>query len=420
MESTKSFRKKKSLSYIFILLLGLCVGWLLFHHPADQKVKTVQPQAVHKQIWTCSMHPQIRQDHPGKCPICNMDLIPVKESNNRQSAATGSTVVTLSNEAVALANIETSYVNTGSVNKTIRLFGKIQPDERLLQSQSAYVGGRIERLFINAAGDEVRKGQNLAIIYSPELYAAEQELVEALKIKDNEQRGLLVNAAKEKLHLWNLTSAQIASIIQKKSASPYVVLKSNTNGTVINKAVSQGDYVNQGATLLQIANLSKVWANFQAYEEDLPFIKKDQEITFTLQAMPGKTFHGRVSFIDRIINSQTRTAGIRVEISNDKGLFKPEMLITGNLSCNLTRYKGQIVVPKSAVLWTGKRSIVYVKAAHTEIPTFTMKEVILGPSLSESYVILSGLVTGDEVVTNGAFAIDASAQLDGKESMMNR
>ncbi len=420
MKIIKILKEKRWLSYTFLLSLGFFGGWVLFHHPVEQKIETTQSQAIHKQMWTCSMHPQIKQDHPGKCPICNMDLIPVKESNNSQSAATGSAIVTLSNEAVALANIETSYVNTGSVNKTIRLFGKIQPDERLLQSQSAYVGGRIERLFINAAGDEVRKGQNLAIIYSPELYAAEQELVEALKIKDNEQRGLLVNAAKEKLHLWNLTSAQIAAIIQKKSASPYVVLKSNTNGTVISKAINQGDYVNQGATLLQVANLSKVWANFQAYEEDLPFIKKDQEITFTIQAMPGKTFHGRVSFIDRIINSQTRTTDIRVEMSNNKGLFKPEMLITGNLSCNLTRYKGQIVVPKSAVLWTGKRSIVYVKVAHTEIPTFAMKEVILGPSLSESYVILNGLVTGDEVVTNGAFAIDASAQLDGKKSMMNR
>lgn len=290
MKFTKSFRNKKSLSYIFILLLGFWGGWLLFHHPADQKVKTVQPQAIHKQMWTCSMHPQIRQDHPGKCPICNMDLIPVKESNNRQKAATGSTVVTLSNEAVALANIETSYVNTGSVNKTIRLLGKIQPDERLLQSQSAYVGGRIERLFINAIGDEVRKGQNLAIIYSPELYAAEQELVKALKIKDNEQRGLLVNAAKEKLHLWNLTSAQIAAIIQKKSASPYVVLKSNTNGTVISKTVNQGDYVNQGAILLQVANLSKYGPTFRLTKKICLSSKKIRKLHLLSKQCQGKYF----------------------------------------------------------------------------------------------------------------------------------
>lgn len=369
-------------------------------------------------VYTCSMDPQVKQDHPGKCPICGMDLIPAGKGSKVENTYDPNAVM-MSEEAVALANIETQIVGGGTTDKEIRLFGKIEPNQRLQQTQSAYVEGRIEALRINAVGDVVSKGQVLAVIYSPTLYAAEQELLTALDFPDGNQRGTLIAAAKEKLMLLNITSAQINEVIRKRKASPYMALRANTSGTVVEKSVNQGDYVRQGQPLLKIANLGKVWAVFQAYERDLAFIHKGATIYFTSEALPGKQFKGVVSFIDPVMNAQSRTAGVRLEIDNGSGVFKPEMILTGNVAANMKAYKNDIVVPKSAVLWTGKRSIVYVKDDTEELPVFLLRRVVLGPALADGYVVTEGLAEGEEIVTNGAFAIDASAQLAGKKSMMN-
>lgn len=409
----------KGVKYLLVLIAGLFLGWLFFHSAASQPSATGAGHQAEEDIWTCSMDPQVRQHHPGKCPICGMDLIKVK-AGEEMKAATNIDGVMMSDEAIALANIQTVIVGSAGGNKEIRLFGKIQPDQRLQESQSAYVAGRIERLMISAVGDHVSRGQTLAIIYSPELYTAEQELVSALGYPNVQQRKMLVEAAVEKLRLFNIPMSQINTVMKNRKASPYVPLKANTSGTVIAKNVNQGDYVKQGDVLLQVANLSRIWATFQAYEGDLPFIKRGQTIQFTAEALPGKTFTGRISFIDPVLNAQTRTAGVRVELSNPSGFFKPEMLIVGNAAAQMKQTSDQIIIPKSAVLWTGKRSIVYVKDSEGKQPIFVLRQVTLGASLPDSYVVLDGLAEGEEIVTDGAFAIDASAQLDGKKSMMNQ
>ena len=212
----------------------------------------------------------------------------------------------------------------------------------------------------------------------------------------------------------------LARVSFGRRASPYFTLKANTSGTVVEKNVSPGDYVKQGQPLLKIANLGRVWVMFQAYEADLPFIHKGAEVQFTYEAMPGKTFRGRVSFVDPVLDGASRTAGVRVEMGNAGGVFKPEMNVSGIVASHLPQYSDDIVVPKSAVLWTGTRSVVYVKEEDGGMPVFHLREVTLGPSLPDGYVITDGLAEGEEIVTNGAFAIDASAQLDGKRSMMNR
>ena len=367
-------------------------------------------------VWTCSMDPQVKQPNPGKCPKCGMDLIKM-EKGMTPSSDIDPDAVMFSDEAMALANVETEIVGTPSGNKEIRLFGKIEPDQRQQQSQSAYVGGRIERLCINAVGDNVAKGQTLAVIYSPELYTAEQELVSALATSQQ----VLIDAATEKLRLLNIPQSQIDEVISTRKASPYVQLKANTSGTVVKKMVEQGDYVRQGQSLLQIANLSRVWAIFQAYENDLPFIHRGQQVQFTAEALPGETFTGRVTFIDPVLNGQTRTVGVRVELTNTGGRFKPEMLLVGNVAASMQKYADEgVIIPKSAVLWTGKRSVVYVKDDVEQQPTFLLRQVTLGPALPDGYVVLDGLAEGEEIVTNGVFAIDAAAQLDGKRSMMNQ
>lgn len=407
------------------LLIGLVVGMLAVGIPAwlAGRGSHAHDHATEAKggatIYTCSMDPSVKQDHPGKCPICGMDLVPMAEGQTVTSDVSPDAVM-LSDEAAALANIETEVVGSGSASKEVRLFGKVQPDERLQQTQAAYVAGRIEKLYVNAVGDRVGKGQALALIYSPELYSAEQELVAALDFPEGPQRKVLIDAATEKLRLLNITATQINEVIRNKKASPYVTLKANTSGTVVEKQIAQGDYVRQGQPLLKIANLSSVWVVFQAYEADLPFVRVGSAVRFTSEAMPGKTFSGKVSFIDPLLDGKSRTAGVRVVMANPGGIFKPEMIVTGHAMASAKQQGDEIVVPKSAVLWTGKRSVVYVKDDTQEQPTFELRQVTLGASLPDGYVIADGLAEGEEIVTNGAFAIDASAQLAGKRSMMNQ
>ena len=408
---------KKNKKYIVVGLLAVVavvVAVMLFRRGAGAA------QQSGATVYTCSMHPQVKQDHPGKCPICGMDLIPAGKNGSAGKMATDDDGVMLSEEALALANVETETVGTGSTAKEVRLYGKVEADQRLEQTQSAYVEGRVERLAISAVGDRVSRGQTLAVIYSPSLYTASQELVAVLNFPASQQREPLIEAAKEKLRLLNVTAEQVANIIRTRRASPYFTLKANTSGTVVEKNVSPGDYVKQGQPLLKIANLGRVWVMFQVYEADLPFIHKGAEVQFTCEAMPGKTFRGRVSFVDPVLGGASRTAGVRVEMGNAGGVFKPEMNVSGIVASHLPQYSDDIVVPKSAVLWTGTRSVVYVKEEDGGMPVFHLREVTLGPSLPDGYVITDGLAEGEEIVTNGAFAIDASAQLDGKRSMMNR
>ena len=410
-------KNEKWIGYALTLAAGLLLGVLLRGCIGCGNATAQQAdEDGDGSVWTCSMDPQVKQPQPGKCPICGMDLIKLKAGETPTSDIDPNAVM-FSDEAMALANIETTVVGTPSGDKEIRLFGKIEPDQRLQQSQSAYVGGRIERLMINAVGDVVGKGQTLAVIYSPELYTAEQELVSAL----GTQQQVLIDAATEKLRLLNIPQQQIDEVVKTGKASPYVQLKANTSGTVVKKQVEQGDYVRQGQSLLQIANLSRVWAIFQAYETDLPFVRRGQQVQFTAEALPGETFTGRITFVDPVLNGQTRTVGVRVELSNGGGRFKPEMLLVGNVAASMQKYAEEgVIIPKSAVLWTGKRSVVYVKDDVEEQPTFLLRQVTLGPSLPDGYVVLDGLAEGEEIVTNGVFVIDAAAQLDGKRSMMKQ
>ena len=429
MKKISDILRKKQVLYPLIALAGFMLGWLLFSPSSSPESAGGTHAEAHNHdmhgtshdlvqdesgVWTCSMHPQIRQDKPGKCPICGMDLIPLKKNViSGGDAVSDPDAIRLSDEAMALADVQTTRVSRSNPVKQVRLYGKIIPDERSLQSQTAYVGGRIERLDIEFTGETVRAGQTLATLYSPELFTAQQELLEAVRM----QQPALVQAAREKLRLWNLTDAQIDAIQYSGQASPMVEIKSNTNGIVIAKRVNRGDYVSQGSILFDIANLSR--AMFDAFEVDLPFLAKGDRVEFTLSAFPGKTYSGRISFIDPILNATTRTARVRVDVANPTLEMKPEMYATAQVAAPLKGYKDRIVVPQTAVLWTGKRAVVYVRLPDTDTPTFRMREVTLGPALGGAYVVLDGLSDGEEIVTNGVFSIDASAQLEGKRSMMN-
>lgn len=408
------FFSNKYFRYGAFIIGGIFLGWLFFHsprHTGDDKV-TIE-QTKQETIWTCAMHPQIRMHEPGKCPICGMDLIPLNQNNAEIDPA----AVHLTEDAAQLANVLTSVVTRQKPVKEVRLYGKVQADERLLQSQVAHISGRIEKLLVNFTGEVVQKGQTLAVIYSPEIVTAQQELLEAAKTKQSQPQ--IYEAAKERLSQWRLSESQVNSIENSGNIQNNVEIVSDISGIITARRVNNGDYVNQGTVLFDVADLSRVWVLFDAYESDLQFLQKGDHLDFTVQALPGIKFSGNIAFIDPVIDPINRVAKVRIEAENRSGRLKPEMFVTGIVKARLDEYKNMLVIPKSAVLWTGTRSIVYVKQANTDEPVFKMREIGLGPMLGNSYVITDGLTEGEEIVTQGTFSIDAAAQLEGKASMMN-
>lgn len=410
----KNIFDNKYFRFSLILGCGIFLGWIFFHsNPVKIEIHDHAAETAKATIWTCAMHPQIRMTEPGKCPICGMQLIPLTKEVTNIDPGT----IQMTNEAIQLANVLTSPVSGQNPVKELSLYGKVQADERLLQSQVSYLPGRIEKLLVNFTGEVVRKGQTLAVIYSPDLVTAQQELLETAATKASQPT--LYEASKDKLRQWKLSNDQIASIEESGQVKTEFEIYANTSGIVSARRVNNGDYISPGSVLFDIADLSHVWIMFDAYESDLPYLSRGQKVEFTIQALPGVNYSGNITFIDPVLNPTTRVARIRVEINNSEGKLKPEMFATGIVKADLKEYKDQLVIPGTAVLWTGKRSVVYVKQANSNDPTFKIRDIELGPKLGNSYVVMSGLNVGEEIVTQGAFSIDASAQLEGKPSMMN-
>ncbi len=401
-----------------MLVAGLVLGWVFFHSSKSTTGTNETEIAEHdhegETIWTCSMHPQIRMDKPGQCPICGMDLIPLEENKTEETSDPAE--IKMTESAIGLANIETVQVRKGVPEKTIYLLGIIKPDERNIAALTARFGGRIEKLDINFTGQNVRKGDKLATIYSPELVSAQRELLEAIKYKKTNPG--FYNAARTKLKLWDLTEGQIDELENSGKPTHYFSLLSPISGTVTKRDVAIGDYVKVGSPMFEVINLKKVWVMFDAYENDLPWIKSGDEIEFTIQSLPGKVYTGRVKYIDPFINAKTRVAKVRVELSNPGLLLKPEMFTAGILKSKIKK-TNDLLIPKSSILWTGKRAVVYVKVPDREQPAFIYREVVLGPEAGNFYVVSSGLEDGEVIAMNGVFNIDAAAQLAGKPSMMN-
>ncbi|MGC6438263.1 MAG: efflux RND transporter periplasmic adaptor subunit [Flavobacteriaceae bacterium] len=406
---------KKYIIYIGILAVGLFLGWFFFGNSTNEKTEHNHSEMTSEnQMWTCSMHPQIMQPEAGDCPICGMDLIPAEAGADGLSP----NEFKLTKNAMALANVQTSVVgNSSSNNATVKLSGKIVENEDANVVQVSYFSGRIERLNISSVGEEIRKGQLLATIYSPELFSAQQELITASSLK--ESQPALYKAVRNKLKLWKITDAQINQIEASGKVKQNVPIYATVSGTVSEKLVEQGDYVKQGQALLKITNLNTVWALFDVYENQIELFKKGQNITVTTNAHPNKEFKKKIDFIEPTLNSATRTVKLRVVLNNKNREFKTGMFVEGLVENTLTNQSKRLMIPSSAILWTGERSVVYLKTNPNE-PIFEMKEITIGKQLGKEYEVIDGLKSGDEIVTNGTFTVDASAQLQGKKSMMNK
>ncbi|HIB36874.1 efflux RND transporter periplasmic adaptor subunit [Mesonia sp.] len=400
---------KKYLIYLLLLIGGIFLGYLFFNSSSEEKHQHTQTEE--NQIWTCSMHPQVERQEPGDCPICGMELIP-KETAGSNLAENEFTMTT---NAMALANIETTIVGESqNDNGSLQLSGEITANEDETATQPAHFNGRIEKLYVKSLGEKVQMGQAIASIYSPDLVAAQQELISAYQKRKSQPR--LYQAVRNKFKNWRITESQLQQIEESQTPLTNITIYAHVSGIITSIEVNEGAHIMDGKPIFKIANLSTVWAAFNAYENEIKSLKEGQKININTEAYPDENFEAEINFIDPVLNSSTRTVTVRAELTNKNNLLKPGMFVTAKVKSDNENSKS-ISIPKSAVMWTGERSLVYLKT-NDNPPTFEMREVKLGAENGNKYSILSGLQKGDEIVTNGTFTVDAAAQLQGKKSMM--
>ncbi|MFQ5685716.1 MAG: efflux RND transporter periplasmic adaptor subunit, partial [Candidatus Scalindua sp.] len=462
---------------IGIFVIGLVMGLLLKSGggPGETTVPIGTPDSKIR-FWTCSMHPNIQKQQPGKCPICGMNLIPVT-STSKDKKTGGMRQIVISDAARELMNIQTTPVERRYVTAEVRMVGKVDYDETRLGYITAWISGRLDRLYVDYTGVEVKKGDHMVYIYSPELYSTQDELIQVLKRARGQEDKIsifpdvadLIEPAKERLRLWGMTKEQIQEIEKSKKPSDHLTVYSPMSGIVIQKNRQEGDYVNTGDRIYTVADLSHVWVMMDAYESDLVWLRYGQEITFLTETYPGEEFVGRIAFIDPVLNDKTRTVRVRVNVPNLSGKLKPEMFVHGIVrtqistggrvidphmvgkwicpmhpevikeysgvcdSCGMPLVRAEslgyvavdsneepkpLVIPVTAALVTGTRAIVYVELPGTDEPTFEGREIVLGPRAGDYYLVRNGLKEGEIVVTNGNFKIDSAVQIQAKPSMM--
>ncbi|MBU0681273.1 MAG: efflux RND transporter periplasmic adaptor subunit [Proteobacteria bacterium] len=411
--------------FLNILLLVFLLVVPSVGHTADAEHDHGEAETV----WTCSMHPQIQLPEFGQCPICFMDLIEVVKDTSggkRQSLRQ----ISFDERARKLAQVKVVPVNRGSAGIETRMVGKVDYDETRVGNITAWVAGRIDKLYVDYTGSRVKKGQAMAEIYSPELLTAQAELIQAVGAVQNFKDSgstILKNtvvrtekAARDKLRLLGLTSEQVRELIRRGEPLDHTTLFAPMSGIVIKKNVSEGMYVQTGAPIYTIADLDRLWVVLEAYESDLQSISLGQQVSFNIEAFPGRIFQGKVAYVDPVVDNKTRTIRVRLNVINEDGVLKPGMFVRAQAR-ELAPVAGDnlpLLIPVSAPLVTGKRALVYVQLPDQE-GVYLGKEVILGPRRGQYYEVESGLVEGELVVSAGNFKIDSAIQLQARPSMMN-
>ncbi len=400
---------------LVFLLIGLLLGWLLFgssgHDSHDSHDHSTE-EAAADEVWTCSMHPSIRDDGPGTCPICAMDLIPASAAEADDDAFS----MTMTESAMRLAEIQVVEAKFERPEINVRAPGVITTDERTQNTISAHFSGRITELNVNYTGARVREGQPMATVYSDDLIIAQRELLESYR-RRNANPGLY-ESARQKLLFWDIREEQIDMIIEKGEPVRQLEILAPASGVVTELGVSRGDYFRSGTTLFTISDLSRVWINFDLFEDESHFVKTGQTIHFSTRTNPGAKHEATITWVDPLLDTSRRTVRARAEARNRSGELRPGMLLNGELFVETDEAK--VLIPSSAVLWTGPRSMVYVYEKRDDSHRFEAREVTLGNRAGDYYVIEEGLEEGEQVVFHGAFKIDSEMQLSDRFSMMNR
>ena len=373
--------------------------------------------------WYDPMHPTYKSDKAGKAPDCGMDLVPryADEGPTQDAPAEPDSIVELSPQGVTAAGVATAKVKSDSLYRVIRAVGTLGTDETKLVHIAARVAGRLDRLYLDFTGQSVRRGAPIYSIYSPDLVASGREYALALENLKRARTGgdpgyvesaeSLVQAARERLSLWGVDRDQIDRIAATGRPEIELVVLSPISGTVLEKKVFPGQYVTEGQDLYLLADLSRVWLSAKVYEQELDGIRVGQSAVARFPAFPGRDVSGRIRFIDPVLDPATRTAGVRIELPNPKGLLKPGMFANAELRVDLGR---GLTIPKSAVLDTGVRQLVYVRLGATR---FAGRDVRLGPTAGDLVQVVAGLQEGEEVVTSATFLIDSQSQLSAGQSI---
>lgn len=394
----------KIFRYLFIPLIAVALAFSGCSK-SEESGKHEHEVVKQKDYWTCTMHPQIHMDGPGVCPICGMDLIKKVADDNEQPVTDKDMVnmITLSDKKQILANVSTIIVKKENLQEQVTAYSYLDFVENNRKTISARFNGRIEKLFVDKTGDYIKKGQPLFEIYSPDLVQAQNEYLIALNNSSNTTS--LLKASKKKLEIFGLTAEQIQKLEQTRDISITMTYFSPVSGTVIEKKVQEGVYINEGTEIYDLVELSTLWNIAEVYESSLANLKVGSPVKLHLRAYPGEEFNGRVIFIYPVVNSQTRTVKVRSEISSYGGKLKPQMY--GETVFNNAGGQG-ILVPADAVIIAGKRAVVWKKAGDG---MFEARSVQIGNRFGDKYQILTGLNEGDEIAATGGFLIDSESQL---------
>lgn len=377
-----------------------------------QSETTGQNTSEETSYYTCPMHPSVRSDKPGACPVCGMALVKkTKMQSSSEAEIKNLQQVSLSASQRVIANVSTTAVTRQDINKEISAVGVVDFAEPLQTTVTARFGGRIEKLYINFTGELVKQGQPLFDLYSPDLVSAQQEYIITLNslgdsLYSGANQSLLLQASRDRLRIhFGMTEKQIATIKETRQTQSTMTYFSPISGTVLTKEIQEGQYVDEGMSLYKLADLSKVWIYLDVYEKDIRFILMNHPVQITTESYPNEKFKGKVTFIDPVINNETRTVKVRTEFENPNGKLKPQMFVKAQIHVPSS---SALVVPTTAVLYTGKRTLVWIEIKPN---TFVPREVELGISSGSFIEVLSGLEGNETVVTSGGYLLESESQL---------
>lgn len=410
-------RRKEGI-YLLAILAALGIGycWGNLGGSAKEREMSFVNCSPTELGYSCSMHPQVRVTTDGDCPFCQMPL--VREVVLPGAAKEG---VVLTAEAAALANIQTSTVlsSSGRASTTLRAVGKIVPDHNRIFTQVANLPGRIEKLYAQRPGQWISKGQPIARIYSKELISA----VEAFR-RPNTPESLRLSA-QNNLREWQVAQSVFDELVNAEDYHQAVDIYATASGLVKSLEAHVGEQaVNtiMGAptTLYTMVDLSTVWVEVAVEEAAIRHVRTGQKVQINVDAFPEETFGGEIISLAAQMEESSRTLSALVSLANPKLSLRPGMLARVTIASTPSKASAVLLVPRSAVLWTGKRSVVFVKKETHGAPVYQLREIQVGNTKGEEVEVLEGLVEGEEIVTNGVFTLDAAAQLQGAPSMMNR
>ncbi|MBV6498462.1 MAG: hypothetical protein CJBNEKGG_00684 [Prosthecobacter sp.] len=393
----------KNLITLLFIIAALAGGWFLRDQFGGMSMSASPASSERKVLfYQSAMHPWIKSDKPGRCTICGMELTPVYEGDKGIDTSGGGEVVALTQNQIQVLHVETAGITRQPITRTLQVAGMMDDNATRHRVLSAYIDGRIDKLYVNFIGKEVAEGEPLAELYSPTLLQAEREY--------RQLTGELKKNTGLRLRQMGLTQKQIEALDQKPSDALTSQILSPIGGTMVSQSVYEGQYVTAGERLMEIADFSTMWFMFRAYEQDMPWIEMGQTVSVTTPSMPGKTFEGKVTFIDPNFDEATRSTKVRVELPNPlvngRRLLLHRLYADGSVKVDMP---STLALPKSAVIETGPEAVVYLDQGGGAYARTVVK---LGRRGDKMLELLSGLKEGDKVVTNGNLLIDGQAEMN--------